>query len=97
MAETSDNLRQTAEQGRQFYTAQQQLDKIFEILEHSYKDQSAQSAFDDKDLREECYRSLQTLERMRELFIRIIGEGLTAAHEIETAAKIATGLQKEFH
>ncbi len=97
MAETSDSLRQTAEQGRQYYGLQQQLAAIFDILEQSYRDQSAQSAFNEQDLREECYRSLQTLERMQELFVRIIGEGLTAANEIETAAKIATGEQKEFH
>ncbi len=97
MAEPSDKLRQTAEQGRQFYTAQQQLEQIFDILERSYKDQSALTTFDELDVREECYRSLQTLERMRGIFTKIIGDGLTAANEIETAAKVATGLQKEFH
>ena len=97
MAESSDDLRLTAEQGRQFYSTQQQLNQIFDILEHSYKDQSASSTFDEHDLREECYRSLQILNRVRALFTRIIGEGMTATHEIENAAKIASGSVKEFH
>ncbi len=97
MAEQLDKLRIDAEQGRQYSTSMNSLDPVFKRLEISFQAQIARSAFDERDLREECYRMLKTMEMMKELFTQIISQGLMSANEIDHAAQIATGKIKEFH
>ena len=97
MAGQLDKLRVDAERGRQYSTSMNDLTPVFDRLTVSFRDQIEDSAFDEQDLREECYRMLKTLQLMRDLFTQVISQGTISANEIDHAAQLATGKIKEFH